>query len=97
MNRFHQTTCLLLFISGLTIGGFPFAFAEEEEVVLEQLTPGLQFGTSAGQGTTIRGVSSRLWASTHADQAVAYHVDGVYSYSLEGVAPQLFDDAAVES
>ena len=63
---------------------------------LEQLTPGLQFGTAEGQGTTIRGVSSRLWQSTHADQAVAYYVDGVYSYSLSGVAPHMFDVSRVE-
>ena len=63
---------------------------------LEQLTPSLQFGTGAGQGTTIRGVSSRLWATTHADQAVAYYVDGVYSYTLAGVAPHMFDMDRVE-
>lgn len=63
---------------------------------LEQMTPGLQFGTGAGQGTTIRGLSSRLWQTSHADQAVAYYVDGVYSYTLDGVAPDMFDVDRVE-
>ncbi len=63
---------------------------------LEAMTPGLQFGTASGQGTTIRGIGSRLWGSSHADQSVAYYVDGVYSYTLNGVAPDMFDMARVE-
>lgn len=143
MKRFWTMFLVLLLGAGLVLGGFPFAYAEEEEkaeekevfileevvvtatkreesvlevplaisafsgIMLEKLgitntndlelmTPGLQFGTAGGQGTTIRGIGSRLWGSTHADQSVAYYVDGVYSYTLNGVAPDMFDMDRIE-
>ena len=49
---------------------------------LEQMVPGLQFqdeGQLTGQGTTIRGIGTRLAGETHPDLAVATYVDGVYT------------------
>ena len=66
---------------------------------LEQLVPGLQFqdeGTQTGQGTTIRGIGTRLAGETVSDLAVATYVDGVYTLGLYGVAPNMFDLERVE-
>jgi len=66
---------------------------------LEQLTPGLQFGgegTKTGQGTVIRGMGSRNWGHTHANQAVAIYVDGIYQHSPTMAAANLFDLERVE-
>jgi len=66
---------------------------------LEQLTPGLQFGDEnmkVGQGTVIRGIGSRWWGEMSMDLAVATYVDGVYTYSDYGIAPDLFDVERVE-
>ncbi len=66
---------------------------------LEQLVPGLQFqdnGQQTGQGTTIRGIGTRLAGESHADLAVATYVDGIYTLGLYGVAPNMFDLERVE-
>ncbi|HAK51536.1 MAG TPA: hypothetical protein DCM54_06485, partial [Gammaproteobacteria bacterium] len=66
---------------------------------LEQLVPGLQFqdeGQQTGQGTTIRGIGTRLAGETHPDLAVATYVDGVYTLGTYGVAPNMFDLERVE-
>ena len=66
---------------------------------LEQLVPGLQFqdeGTQTGQGTTIRGIGTRLAGETISDLAVATYVDGVYTLGIYGVAPNMFDLERVE-
>ena len=66
---------------------------------LEQLVPGLQFqdeGQQTGQGTTIRGIGTRLAWETHPDLAVATYVDGVYTLGIYGVAPNMFDLERVE-
>ncbi len=66
---------------------------------LEQLVPGLQFqdeGAQTGQGTTIRGIGTRLAGETHPDLAVATYVDGVYTLGVYGVAPNMFDLERVE-
>ncbi len=66
---------------------------------LEQLVPGLQFqdnGQQTGQGTTIRGIGTRLAGESHADLAVATYVDGAYTLGIYGVAPNMFDLERVE-
>ena len=66
---------------------------------LEQLVPGLQFqdnGQQTGQGTTIRGIGTRLAGESHADLAVATYVDGAYTLGTYGVAPNMFDLERVE-
>ena len=66
---------------------------------LEQMVPGLQFqdeGQQTGQGTTIRGIGTRLAGETHPDLAVATYVDGVYTLGIYGVAPNLFDIERIE-
>ena len=66
---------------------------------LEQLVPGLQFqdeGQLTGQGTTIRGIGTRLAGETHPDLAVATYVDGVYTLGVYGDAPNMFDLERVE-
>lgn len=66
---------------------------------LEQMVPGLQFqdeGQQTGQGTTIRGIGTRLAGETHPDLAVATYVDGVYTLGTYGVAPNMFDLERVE-
>ena len=66
---------------------------------LEQMVPGLQFGddeNKVGYGNVIRGVGSRSWGELHKDLAVATYVDGVYTHSDAGVAPNLFDIERVE-
>ena len=66
---------------------------------LEQLVPGLQFqdeGQQTGQGTSIRGIGTRLHGETHPDLAVATYIDGVYSLGIYGVAPNMFDLERVE-
>ena len=62
---------------------------------LEQLVPGLQFqdnGQMTGQGTTIRGIGTRLAGETHPDLAVATYVNGVYTLGTYGAAPNMFDN-----
>ena len=66
---------------------------------LEQLVPGLQFqdeGQLTGQGTSIRGIGTRLAGETHPDLAVATYVDGVYTLGNYGVAPNMFDIERIE-
>ena len=66
---------------------------------LEQLVPGLQFqdfGQQTGQGTTIRGIGTRLAGEGHPDLAVATYVDGVYTIGTYGVAPNMFDLERIE-
>ena len=66
---------------------------------LEQLVPGLQFqdnGQQTGQGTTIRGIGTRLAGESHADLAVATYVDGTYTLGTYGIAPNMFDLERIE-
>lgn len=69
---------------------------------LEQMTPGLQFGSAAlqqrsdGQGVTIRGIGTQSSRELHSDLAVAMYVDGVYTVDTYGLAPNLFDIERVE-
>ncbi len=64
---------------------------------LEQLVPGLQFGyDSEGYGISLRGIGTQVAVQTTADQAVAFYVDGVYSYKPYGTAPNMFDLERVE-
>ena len=87
----------------LTITAFDSRLIEELGIVDEQdieaLTPGLQFGYSeeqTGQGTVIRGIGTRVAGANHMDMGVATYVDGVYSRTTTGVAPNLFDVERVE-
>ncbi len=66
---------------------------------LEQLVPGLQFAyDSEGAGVAIRGIGTQKAAQYNADLAVAFYVDGVYTYAADnfGLAPNLFDVERVE-
>ena len=66
---------------------------------LEALTPGLQFGQSeeqTGQGTTMRGIGTFVAGANHMDMAVATYVNGAYSRTGTGVAPNMFDVDRVE-
>jgi iron complex outermembrane receptor protein len=64
---------------------------------LEQLVPGLQFGyDSEGYGIAMRGIGTQVAVQSQADQAVAFYVDGVYSYKTYGTAPNMFDLERVE-
>ena len=69
---------------------------------LEQLTAGLQFGSSAtqqrsdGDGIIIRGIGTQMSRELHTDLAVAVYVDGVYTVDSYGLAPNLFDVERVE-
>ncbi len=69
---------------------------------LEQMVPGLQFGSASlqqrsdGQGTTIRGIGTQSARELHSDLAVAVYVDGVYTVDTYGLAPNLFDIERVE-
>ncbi len=87
----------------LTITAFDASSIEELGIVdegdLEALTPGLQFGQSeeqTGQGTVIRGIGTFVAGANHMDMAVATYVNGAYSRSGTGVAPNLFDVERVE-
>ena len=87
----------------LTVSAFNDQLIEElgitNELDLEQLVPGLQFGDDTertGHGTVIRGIGSRLSGEQHTDLAVATYVDGVYTHSGVGIAPNLFDVERVE-
>ena len=87
----------------LTITAFDARSIEELGIVdeqdLEALTPGLQFGYSeeqTGQGTVIRGIGTHVAGANHMDMGVATYVNGVYSRSTTGVAPNLFDVERVE-
>ncbi|MCY4142686.1 MAG: TonB-dependent receptor [Gammaproteobacteria bacterium] len=87
----------------LTITAFNDSMIEElgmtKAADLEQLVPGLQFGDNGeqvGQGTTIRGIGSRLAGETHSDLAVATYIDGVYTIGTYGVAPNYFDLERIE-
>ena len=87
----------------LTICAFDSGAIEELGIVdeqdLEALTPGLQFGYSeeqTGQGTVIRGIGTHVAGANHMDMGVATYVDGVYSRTTTGVAPNLFDVERVE-
>jgi iron complex outermembrane receptor protein len=69
---------------------------------LEQMVPGLQFGSASlqqrsdGQGTTIRGIGTQSSRELHSDLAVAVYVDGVYTVDSFGLAPNMFDVERVE-
>ena len=87
----------------LTISAFDSGAIEELGIVdeqdLEALTPGLQFGYSeeqTDQGTVIRGIGTHVAGANHMDMGVATYVDGVYSRTTTGVAPNLFDVERVE-
>ena len=87
----------------LTITAFSDEMIEElgmtKAADLEQLVPGLQFGDNGeqvGQGTTIRGIGSRLAGETHSDLAVATYIDGIYTIGTYGVAPNFFDVERIE-
>ena len=87
----------------LTMSAFSSQMIEELGMTnqddLEQLVPGLQFqdeGQQTGQGTSIRGIGTRLAGETHPDLAVATYVDGVYTIGTYGVAPNMFDLERIE-
>lgn len=87
----------------VTVSAFDARMIEELGIVdegdLEALTPGLQFGNDeerSGQGTVIRGIGTRTSGTLHADLAVAYYVNEVYTHSAVGVTPNLFDIERVE-
>ena len=87
----------------LTVSAFSSEMIDElgmtNELDLEQMVPGLQFSDETektGHGTVIRGIGSRLSGEQHSDLAVATYVDGVYSHSATGIAPNLFDVERVE-
>ena len=69
---------------------------------LEQMVPGLQFGSSSlqqrsdGQGITIRGIGTQSARELHSDLAVAVYVDGIYTVDTYGLAPNLFDVERIE-
>ena len=87
----------------LTVSAFSEGMIEElgmtNNLDLEQLVPGLQFGDDIeklGHGTVIRGIGTKEAGQTHRDLAVATYVDGVYSHSADGIAPNLFDVERLE-
>jgi iron complex outermembrane receptor protein len=90
----------------LTMSAFSEQMIEElgmtNALDLEQLVPGLQFGSAAlqqrsdGQGITIRGIGTQSARELHSDLAVAVYVDGVYTVDTYGLAPNLFDIERVE-
>ena len=90
----------------LTMSAFNDQLIEElgmtNALDLEQLVPGLQFGSASlqqrsdGQGTTIRGIGTQSARELHSDLAVAVYVDGVYTVDTYGLAPNLFDIERVE-
>ena len=87
----------------LTITAFNARALEELGIVdegdLEALTPGLQFGQSeeqTGQGTVLRGIGTHIAGANHMDMGVATYVNGAYSRTATGVAPNLFDVERVE-
>ena len=90
----------------LTMTAFSELMIEELGITnaldLEQMTPGLQFGSAAlqqrsdGQGVTIRGIGTQSSRELHSDLAVAMYVDGVYTVDTYGLAPNLFDIERVE-
>ncbi|MCY4533285.1 MAG: TonB-dependent receptor [Gammaproteobacteria bacterium] len=87
----------------LTITAFDSKAIEELGIVdegdLEALTPGLQFGQheeQTGQGTVIRGIGTFVAGANHMDMGVATYVNGAYSRTATGVAPNLFDVERVE-
>ena len=87
----------------LTITAFDSKAIEELGIVdegdLEALTPGLQFGQheeQTAQGTVIRGIGTFVGGVNHMDMAVAHYVNGAYSRTATGVAPNLFDVDRVE-
>ncbi|MDA0791150.1 MAG: TonB-dependent receptor [Proteobacteria bacterium] len=66
---------------------------------LEQLVPGLQFGyDSEGSGISMRGIGTQKAAQYNADLAVAFYLDGVYTYAVDtfGISPNMFDMERVE-
>ena len=90
----------------LTLTAFSEQMIEElgmtNALDLEQMVPGLQFGSaplqqrSDGQGITIRGIGTQSARELHSDLAVAIYVDGVYTVDTFGLAPNLFDVERVE-
>jgi len=87
----------------LTMSAFSSQMIEELGMTnqddLEQLVPGLQFqdeGQQTGQGTSIRGIGTRLSGEGHPDLAVATYVDGIYTIGTYGVAPNMFDLERIE-
>ena len=90
----------------LTMSAFSEQMIEElgltNSLDLEQLVPGLQFGSAAlqqrsdGQGITIRGIGTQSARELHSDLAVAVYVDGVYTVDTYGLGPNLFDVERVE-
>ena len=87
----------------LTITAFDSKAIQELGIVdegdLEALTPGLQFGQheeQTAQGTVIRGIGTFVGGVNHMDMGVATYVNGAYSRTATGVAPNLFDVERVE-
>ncbi len=90
----------------LTMSAFTDTMIEEMGLTnaqdLEQVVPGLQFGSAAlqqrsdGQGITIRGIGTQSSRELHSDLSVAVYVDGVYTVDTYGLAPNLFDVERVE-
>ena len=57
---------------------------------LQNLVPGLQFGDTGdqeGNGTTLRGIGTRVGGIEHRDRSVATYIDGAYTVGVYGTAP----------
>ena len=87
----------------LTVSAFSEGMIEELGMTnsrdLENLVPGLQIGDNIeniGHGVVIRGIGTKGAGETHRDLAVATYVDGVYSHTTSGIAPNLFDVERLE-
>ncbi|MCY4532172.1 MAG: TonB-dependent receptor [Gammaproteobacteria bacterium] len=87
----------------LTVTAFTDGMIEELGMTnsrdLENLVPGLQIGDNIeniGHGIVIRGIGTKGSGETHRDLAVATYVDGVYSHTTSGIAPNLFDVERLE-
>ncbi|HAK50654.1 MAG TPA: hypothetical protein DCM54_01940 [Gammaproteobacteria bacterium] len=87
----------------LTVSAFNEGMIEELGMTnsrdLENLVPGLQIGDNIeniGHGVVIRGIGTKGAGETHRDLAVATYVDGVYSHTTSGIAPNLFDVERLE-
>lgn len=66
---------------------------------LEQVVPGLQFAfDSEGTGVSMRGIGTQKAPQYNSDLAVAFYLDGIYTYAPEtfGISPNLFDIERVE-
>jgi outer membrane receptor protein involved in Fe transport len=80
--------------TAMTITGFTSDMLQEMGIQdrdkLQMLVPGLQFGETVdqqGNGTSLRGIGTRVAGIEHHDLSVATYVDGAYTIGLYGVAP----------